>query len=280
MNVDYLKENYGAEFISSRANNTIVALSKLSDKKYRDDARLFLSEGTKLSEEALLHSEVVRLILCETALNDCKNVSLLNAATKKAIPILITSESVFSKISSEKSPQGIIAVSRYMERHASKESIDFSSWQKGKRILLLDNIQDPGNLGTIVRSATAMGFYGIVTINCADIYNPKTLRASMGAIFRCNIYQSCSPVEDIKILKNHNRRVLASALKGQFLDLGKCELLESDCIVVGNEGHGVAENILSVCDAALKIPMADGSESLNAAAAAAIIMWEYYRIFQ
>lgn len=280
MNVDYLKENYGAEYISSRVNNTIVALSKLSDKKYRDDARLFLSEGTKLSEEALLHSEVVKLVLCETALNDCKNVSLLNAAAKKAIPILITGESAFSKISSEKSPQGIIAVSRYMERHASRDSIDFSVWQKGKRILILDNIQDPGNLGTIVRSATATGFYGIVTINCADIYNPKTLRASMGAIFRCNIYQSCSPVEDIKILQNHNRRVLASALKGQVLNLGKCELLESDCIVVGNEGHGVAENILSVCDAVLKIPMADGSESLNAAAAAAIIMWEYYRNFQ
>ena len=282
MKIDYFTDKYRADFISSRSNGTIVSLSKLSDKKYRDESRLFLSEGIKLAEEALLHSEVAYLILCETAAaGDKKEIlALADSAHSKGVHTIVASEPAFAKLSSEKAPQGVIAVSRYMDCHVSADTMDFSIWQKDRQIILLDNIQDPGNLGTIIRSAAAMGFYGIVTINCADIYSAKVLRASMGAIFRCNVYQSNSPIEEIKLLQKKNRRVLAAALGEISYTLGEINLMKSDCIVIGNEGHGIDEKILSACDAALKIPMTDGSESLNAAAAAAIIMWEYHRNFK
>lgn len=281
MKIDYFTDKYGADYISSRSNGTIVSLSKLSDKKYRDKSRLFLSEGIKLAEEALLHSEVVHLILCETAIIEDKKeiLALAESAHRKGIRIIAASEPAFEKICSEKSPQGVIAVSKYMDCHVLADTADFFSWQKDRRLILLDNIQDPGNFGTIIRSAAAMGFYGVVAINCADIYSTKALRASMGAIFRCDIYHSVSPIGEIQLLRENGRRVLAATLGEHSYTLGEVELMESDCIVIGNEGHGIDEKILSACDAALKIPMTDGSESLNAAAAAAIILWEYHRKF-
>ncbi|MBE6599560.1 MAG: RNA methyltransferase [Ruminococcaceae bacterium] len=281
MKIETFLSRFGGEFISSRSNGTVSLYAKLADKKHRDENRLFLSEGIKLAEEALLHSHVEAVVFSEGAVKGESErvLALAENAKRQGVRIIAAGGPAFDKLSSEKSPQGVIAVSRYMERHDNTDA-DFSAWQKGKRILILDRVRDPGNLGTIIRSAAAMGFDGIVAVECADIYNTKTLRASMGALFRCDIFQTSEPVSLIEKLKVSDRRVLAASLGTVSYTLGETELLENDCIVIGNEGHGIEESVLAACSAALKIPMTEGSESLNAAAAAAVIMWEYHKTFR
>ena len=277
MKTEHFIEQFGGEFISSRSNGTVVAFSKLADKKHREESGLFLSEGIKMAEEALLHSQVDALVFSEDAVKEGREevLSLARLGQEKGARLIVAGAPAFDKLTSEKAPQGVIAISRFMERHTSYRKEDFTSWHEGKHLLILDHIQDPGNMGTMIRTAAAMGFDGLVTVDCTDIYSPKALRASMGAVFRCDIYQSCDPVSDIGILRAAGRRVLAAALGEVSLILGEVELRESDCFVIGNEGHGISREVLSACDASLKIPMSDGSESLNAAAAAAMIMWEY-----
>ncbi len=279
MKIDAFLNRYSGEFISSRSNGTIAAYGKLSDKKHRDESRLFLAEGIKLAEEALLHVETETLVVSEDAVKEenPRVMALTDAASEKGVRIIAAGAPAFDKLTSEKAPQGVIAVCRYMDRHSSVT--DFAAWQEGKRIVILDHIQDPGNLGTIIRSAAAMGFDGIITVSSADIYGTKTLRASMGAVFRSAIFAADDPVSHITALQKKGRRVLSAALGEVSLTLGEAELRKDDCIVIGNEGHGIDESILRASDAALKIPMTEGSESLNAAAAAAVIMWEYHKTF-
>ncbi len=281
MKTEHFIAQYGGEFISSRSNNTIVALSKLADKKHREEQRLFLSEGIKLTEEALLHSKVDTIVFSEDAVKEGKPELLALAETGNGCGarLIVAGLPAFEKLTTEKSPQGVIAVSRFMDCHKSSHETELSSWHKGKRVLILDHIQDPGNMGTMIRTAAAMGFNAVIAASCADIYSPKTLRASMGAVFRCDVLLTNDPVSDIEVLRRDGRRVLAAALGRVSLTLGETPLYESDCVVIGNEGHGVSGEVLSACDASLKIPMTDGSESLNAAAAAAMILWEYYKKF-
>lgn len=234
-----------------------------------------------MAEEALLHSVVDTLVFSEDAVKEgrAEVLALAEEGKSHGARLIVAGAPAFDKLTSEKAPQGIIAVSRFMEKHTSSRAVDFSEWHKGKRVLILDHIQDPGNMGTMIRTAAAMGFDGIVAFGCTDIYSAKTLRASMGAVFRCAVYQSQDEISDIAVLRRDGRRVLAAALGEVSLILGEAELFEDDCFIIGNEGHGISKEVLAVCDASLKIPMTNGSESLNAAAAAAMIMWEYGKHF-
>lgn len=235
-----------------------------------------------MAEEALLHSQVETLVFSEEAIREGKDevFSIAEKGRTLGARLIVAGGPAFDKLTSEKAPQGVIAVSHFMDCHVTSREMDFASWNKGKRLLILDCIRDPGNFGTMIRTAAAMGFNGIMTVDCADLYSTKTLRASMGAAFRCDIYDSSNPSSDIKVLQSEGRRVLAAALGEVSYLLEEAELFVDDCIVIGNEGHGISKEILAACDAALKIPMTEGSESLNAAAAAAIIMWEYKRRFR
>ncbi len=280
MKTETFLNRYGGEAISSRSNGTIAAYAKLSDKKHREESGSFLAEGVKLAEEALLHAEVEAVVFSEDAIREERPevMAIASDASDKGCRIIAAGVPVFDKLTSEKAPQGVIAVVKTMERHLS--CLPFEEWQRGKRIVILDHIQDPGNFGTIIRSAAAFGFDGIVAVGCADVYGTKTLRASMGAVFRSDIYRCDAPVEAVETLRAGGRRVLAAALGHVSHTLGEVSLAESDCIVIGNEGHGIGEALLDACDAALKIPMTEGSESLNAAAAAAVILWEYHKTFR
>jgi TrmH family RNA methyltransferase len=154
---------------------------------------------------------------------------------------------------------------------------NFELWQSDRRIIMLDEIRDPGNLGTIMRTAEAMGYRGIILSRCADIYNPKTIRAAMGGIFRLPLYVTDDGAECAKVMKAAGRRVIAAALGEHTLTLGGYEIAESDCAVIGNEGHGISDGVLSECTACVRIPMQGLAESLNASVAASCIMWEYSR---
>lgn len=269
-------KQYGAEFISSRTNPVTIMLSKLTDKKYRDEHRLFLAEGNKLTEEALefAHPEFI-IFSSSAAENNPSADDIMKRAKKKGARIVVFADSAFDKISTEKSPQGVISVVKYLDGIHCRS--DFGEWQKNKRLIMLDEIRDPGNLGTILRSAEALGIDGVILAGCADIYSPKTVRSAMGTLFRIPLYITGDGGECVDIMKQNGRRVLASALGEHTLTLGEYDICGSDCIVIGNEGHGIPLYVLEKCTERVKIPMNGNTESLNASAAAACFLWEYFR---
>ncbi len=269
-----------AETITSRTNGTVVSLGKLSLAKHRAEQGLFLAEGVKLSEEAAGLPEI-RYILLRS--DDGQAEEYLLTIARRAptsARILVLPAQVFEKISTENAPQGIITVLAPLSRiHRTISVDDCGQADAEKRILAVDSVQDPGNLGTIIRTAAAFGYERILLGGCADIYHPKTVRAAMGTLFRMPVDVCASLTRRLLAIRKSGRRVLSAALGENSLTLGKDPLRADDCIVIGNEGHGVRASILSVSDAVVRIPMAPHTESLNAAGAAAVLMWEYFRTF-
>lgn len=184
------------------------------------------------------------------------------------------SEQAFRKVSTEQAPQGIIAVCEIPDEQSFD---DFIYEASDIKILAIDGMRDPGNLGTVMRSALAFGLDALLVGDCADIYSPKTVRASMGAVFSLPIIVCDELSEYLLRLKNGGRRIIGAVLRDNSLNLGAYKLDYRDIIVIGNEGHGISKNVLDVCTDYLKIPMMPSSESLNAATAASIIMWEYFK---
>ena len=284
MKLDEFLSYYHAEYISSRSNAKVVALGKLSDKKYRDRESVFLADGVKLAGEAVNYAHPEYLILAESALDTAAAQKTAEQYKAAGIPIYVFSDPAFDKISAEQSPDGIIAALAYMtglHTFTMRGDISkFDDWQNERRLLLLDSIRDPGNLGTILRSAEAMGITGVILAGCADIYNRKTVRAAMGTLFRMPLYITDDSIPLIHKMKDSGRRVLAAALGEHTLTLGDYDVLVTDCPVIGNEGHGLSDNVIGACTACVRIPMAGNTESLNAASAAVCILWESYRKFR
>lgn len=271
-----------AETITSRANPLVVALGKLSAAKHRAEQGLFLAEGVKLSEEAAGLFEIRYVLLCsEDGTADVQALAIASRVPETA-RVLVMPPSVFDKITTEHAPQGIITVLapllRLHRTVCSYTDADIAALH-GKRLLAVDGVQDPGNLGTMIRTAAAFGYTRILLCGCADLYHPKTVRASMGALFRMEIDVCDTLSEPLAELHNAGHRIVAAALAEQSLTLGRDALCPSDCVVIGNEGHGVSDEVLHISDAVMRIPMSPGAESLNAAGAAAVLMWEYYRTF-
>ena len=264
MKTDEFILEYGADYIRSRSNPKCVALSKLTDKKYRDESEMYLAEGVKLTTEAIRYAE-------------CECVVVSSTTDEKSIRLIVCDDAVFEKISTEKAPQGVICAVKYQKKLHTSEN--FAEWQKNKRIVMLSEVRDPGNLGTIMRTAEALGNNGVVLAGCADVYNSKTVRAAMGTLFRLPVFIAKDAVGCIGEMRSLGRRVIAAALDENSLKLGKYDVRESDCVIIGNEGHGLDKTIIDAAGCTVMIPMAGMTESLNASSAASCIMWEYYRAF-
>ncbi|MBQ8642622.1 MAG: RNA methyltransferase [Clostridia bacterium] len=276
MTKDECISRYQAEPLRSRTGATVTMLSKLKNAKYREEYGLYLAEGVKLTEEALACADrgaVIRMLLVsEAALTNDRILLCLEEAHRRGIPLKLASPEVFEKAATEKAPQGIITV---LERTGQGS---FALREDG-HYLLLDTIQDPGNLGTILRSAVAFGADGLILWSCADPTGPKTVRASMGAVFRCPVMVTDDPCGIVRKLKADGHRVLAAALSEDCICAGRADLLKNDCVIIGNEGHGVSQEIIRLCDGVIRIPMQAEAESLNASVAASVLLWEYYRTF-
>lgn len=233
--------------IESVSNQNFKFLNKLKMKKYRDKENSFIIESKKLVDEAIASSAKVDFIFLKEGVS-----------YETSHKTLIFCESLFTKISSMTSPDGIGAVIK------KKDSVDISS----AKILLLDGINDPGNLGTMIRSAEAFGFKDVILMpGTADVYNEKTLRASMGSIFRLNILNKT--YDDIKKLKSCYR-ILSADMDG--LDIRNYKKDSKIIIAIGNEANGLSQEMREITDDFIKIPMEGEIESLNAAIAASIIM--------
>lgn len=250
------------EYISSKSNEKIKSVRKLADKKYRALSGLFTIEGRKLVYDYLRTAGIpLRIFATESAAE--KYADIL-----KATEVYIISEELYAHISGEKAPQGIMAVCRIPEEGSLKEG----------RCLLLESVRDAGNLGTVIRTAAAFGIENIVlSADCADLYNPKTLRAAMGALFFANIFTVADIVAFVESLRSDGRRVLATVPSEDAADIRSVTFTENDCAVIGNEGSGISGELLSHCDLRVTIPMRGQTESLNASAAASVLMWELVR---
>ncbi|ERI90799.1 RNA methyltransferase, TrmH family [Clostridiales bacterium oral taxon 876 str. F0540] len=254
------------ELIQSKDNAIVKEIKKLKEKKYRGEKGQFIVEGFRFVEEALKSSfEVPLIMISDKAMEKWQEFQRKNNFNKSKV--YIVKENIFSSICNTETPQGILAVVN--KKLADKEE------DKGFYILV-DRLQDPGNLGTIIRSAHAAGASGIIlTKGTVDVYNDKTLRSTMGSIFNIAIIED----DDFKVLdklKSNGFKLIVSSLEDS-----KCfyetDLTGNFIIAVGNEGNGISEEVYSKADLKVKIPMPGNAESLNAAAAASIMIFEAVR---
>ena len=191
--------------------------------------------------------------------------------------VVVLSDGAFSKISTESAPQGIISVIKYLDFFNDADIIYKEEFLKNpnERVIFLSSVRDPGNLGAVIRSAAAFGIDHIVlTADSADLYNPKTVRSAMGSLFRVKTTVVGDPVKTVDQIISSGRRVLAAELRDGAVSIFEADLKPSDVVIIGNEGHGIALELSKASSNSVYIPISRKTESLNAAVAAAIFMWE------
>ena len=243
------------ERITSRKNPLLQQVRRLlASKKEREAAGLFVADGTKLLEEAVKWWPGLETVI----LSDGVEVALPDSVREVRVP-----EDVMASVSPMQTPQGALFLCRLPEK---------KMFQPKPGMLILDGIQDPGNLGTILRTADALDIPVALLEGCADPYGHKTVRASMGAVFRTPVVQTTW--QEVKTrCEEGGIRIAVTALSPRAEDL-RVAPLEELAVVIGSEGQGVRQEILDSADAELVIPMNPHCESLNAAIAAAIVMWQ------
>lgn len=272
------------EVIKSRQNPLVKWAASLQQKKGREENRCFIAEGEKLLVEAArARVPISHIFVLESRGEYFESVlsSLFSEEERKNIRFFILSEECFEKISSENAPQGVITIIKYLDFFKNKDIIykeDFFL-APGERALALSSIRDPGNLGSVIRSAVAFGIEHLVLSgDCVGIYNPKTVRSAMGCLFRIKI----TVVEDflsfLSAARACGRLVYSAELSECARPLGSLALFKDSIVVIGNEGHGVSAEVSAACDAALYIPISEKTESLNASVAAGILMWEQSKV--
>ena len=273
--------SYRGEIITSSQNKYVSLARVLSDRKQRQKSSLYRFDGVKLMCEAIVKgARIDFLLLGESAYDtvtsrarELYGVDLEALDCKK----ICVCDDVFEKISEENSPEGVITVAKFDENRHRTLDRDGMDVTEGENILLLESVRDPGNVGAILRTAAAFSVDRVIIgRDCADIYNSKTLRASMGAVFSMRIDRVESVSDAVRSIRSKGRRVFAAALDDRAVRLGRERFLPGDCVVIGNEGHGLSRDVLEACDASVYIPMSDGVESLNAAVAASVLMWEFF----
>ncbi|MBE6602211.1 MAG: RNA methyltransferase [Ruminococcaceae bacterium] len=273
------------EIIASRQNRRVVELCKLTDRKAREATRKFRFDGVKLLEEAIKNELAPDSIFLRAAeaerLYERYLKPLEACGFWDSVSVFVLTDELFDKISEEKSPEGVICCAKYIDKFQKNitiyNSADFSRMEN-ERIVLLESVRDPSNIGAVIRSAAALGVDRlIISSDCADIYHPRAVRASMGTLFN----QPIDRVDDlpgvVAGLRESGRRVFAAALNTRAERLGSFPILRGDCVVIGNEGHGLTDATVAACTGSVLIPMSDRAESFNAAVAASILMWEFSR---
>ena len=247
------------ETLTSLKNPKVAAWRSLRDKKGREAHGAFLVEGARMVAEALSSSFHMQAVLLR---EDYQPAFSLPAD----VPVFSMPDHVFQSVCDTRTPQGIAAVLSLQARPA-----------EGARLIALDGVQDPGNVGTIIRTADAAGFEGVLfSPDCAELFSPKVLRSTMGSVFRLGFSFPSSLPEALTGLKEKGFSVLSSQLDGDPFYSRK-NISDSFVLVIGNEGSGVSDAVKSVATHRLCLPMRGGAESLNAAVAAGIMMYDLTR---
>ena len=259
------------ELITSRTNDYIIKCNGFHDRKNRRQSGVFIFEGIKLFSEAISRGVEFESVIF-TSDNKKLIVDLLQNYSKP-LRLIEVNDSVYKKLSGEKSPSGIFCVAKAIDKIHKTATIYRNEFSGAK--IVLSSLQDPGNLGTVIRCASAFGFGEIIIdAPCVDIYNEKTIRASMGTLFSARITRVENLVEAIAELRKSGYTVYGAALTEDSTPLNKLSLDNTNCFVIGNEGHGLSSEVLNACNGSVIIPMPGGAESLNASIAASLLMWE------
>ena len=257
--------------IHSKDNKTVKLAASLAEKKHRDALGAYLIEGPNLVREALQQGVRIQFIFTGAgALNQQQEIQdILSLAEDSDSAVCVLSEDCFAKIATSQTPQPIMAVA---EKRTWQMRDVFSP---GGNVLVLDRIQDPGNLGTLLRTAEATGFAGALIVKGgADPYGPKAVRAGAGCVFRFPLLLCDSPAEALDILAKQRKQVWTADMEGT--PCYDAELAQNVAIVIGNEGNG-ADALFKENSGRVTVPMAGQTESLNAGIAAAILMYESMR---
>lgn len=266
---------YGEDFmisIISSQNPLIKEVKSLKSRKDREAKGLFFVEGSRIVEEAANeNTDIKYTVISEDYASGDEGRRLSGILEKSGCRNYMVPDGLYKQLTDTETPQGILAVIGLGERRTIDDTGSDDLY------VILENIRDPGNMGTIMRTADAAGFTGvIVSSGCVDVYNTKVLRATMGSIFHIPVYYCSTAPDAVRLLKSKGIKVYASHLKGS------CSLYEADMtvpasIVIGSEAEGVSEETALSADMLIRIPMPGRAESLNASVAAGIMMYEAVR---
>ncbi len=278
--------------ITSRKNDIVKYAQFLLTSKGRKGSFSYRFDGLKLFCEAVKCGVEIDKILIRSEDSASIFASMDSLCTDwrevLCAEVICIKEGVFSAISDENAPEGIICIAKYLDKSEKSGKIirrDFFDTsvlfkKKAQRIMALESVRDPGNLGTIIRTCKAFLVDRLMlSSDCADILSPKVIRSSMGAVFALDVQVCNDLVAELTALKSDGYRILATALYGESVPLSKACLSQSDLFVIGNEGHGLSDAMLSAADTCVYIDMysGPGCESLNAGVAAAVCAWEQKR---
>jgi len=260
--------------INSRDNKLVKMIKSLQQKKYREIEGKYFIEGIKIISEAVKEKIYLEdLIICPEILNSIRGGEEFHESLKNSnLSINYVPEKIFDEICSTKTPQGILAVIAKKE-----DDFNYVNLKPEGFYIVLDRIQDPGNLGTVIRTADAAGVDGIIlSKECVDVYSPKTLRSTMGSIFRVNIYENINLEKALAKLKEIGIRVVAASLEAEKFYYDE-DFGSGTALAIGSEAHGVSPIVTGLADCLVKIPMKEQIDSLNASVAAGILIYEKYR---
>lgn len=266
--------------IVSKDNPKIKLYLKLSgSKKTRQDMGLFVLEGARLCGDAIKEWQAGRLEIhtvfaSKSALEKYKDYIDSHLFEDEKSDVFFTvDEKLCQKISDTKAAQGVYVIAKMNDNNLTENSINSNG-----KYLILNNLQDPGNLGTLLRTADAVGLNGVVlSNNCCDLYNPKTLRSAMGSIFRIKTFSCNDFAETVQMFRNKGVKTWASVVDKNVTSLINADFSAGSAVVVGNEGNGISKEHAGLCDERVTIRMQGNINSLNAAMAGAIILWEMTR---
>lgn len=240
--------------ITSTKNDTYKLVKSLLTKKGRDVSGLYTVEGIKSVSDAIKSNAKIKFLVKAESFDDVRFDG----------EIVSVKNEIFDGLSDTKTPQGVLAV---IEKNEKKE------FKRSGKFVYLDNVRDPGNLGTIIRCADATGFSVLLSPNTAEIYSPKVVRSSMGSFFNTDIYENVTYEE----LKESGLNIISGVLSDKTIDYKECDYSGDIAIVIGNEANGISEEVLAFSNQFVKIPILGKAESLNAGVSAAILMYEAIR---
>lgn len=265
---DFTVNKYNMKIITSKDNQIYKNAVRLTKKKYRDESGMYLLEGIKPLNDALdMGISVRNIFVCDGTGNTADYPEAITAVLDRKL---------FEKLSDTETSQGVIAVAEKLccdaQTFANKAGFE------GSNIVVLDRLQDPGNIGTIVRTAEAAGYKGIMVVaGSGDIYSPKVVRAAAGSLFRMPVFFSETSEKAVMILRQMKKRIVTAALDADRFYY-QTDLTENIALVIGNEGQGADEVFMKSSDIKIRIPMEGSIESLNAAVAAGILMYQSQKI--
>ncbi len=255
--------------ITSQDNRICKTIRQLGVRKHREKLGLYLIEGENLMEEAFKNNAETEFI----AINSDRLDYYRNLFGGRIGEGYVMPAKLFDQLAETESSQGIMAAVR-IPQFTEKQ---FAERIAGGNVIVLDRLQDPGNIGTILRTCDAAGYRGALMIRgTADIYSPKAVRAAAGSVFRIPAYYTAGAHEGVKLLKGAGLNITGTGFDTELMYYD-ADMRQNTAVVIGNEGNGISDEMKALCDRIVKIPMHGSIESLNAAVAAGILIYESIR---